>query len=155
MKTIYRSSSDVALGGVCSGIAEGFKVDVVFVRLAWLLVTLATGVLPGVVTYMVAWVIVPQREGDHGKTMRIYRSSTDRKLAGICGGLGDMSGIDPTVVRLSLVFGALVTMVVPAAIVYLVGWIVIPVKEDQTADAKGDPDHSQTPPQAGPHSSPA
>ena len=114
MKTLYRSSSDVALGGVCSGIADAFKLDVVFVRLAWLGITLATGVLPGVVTYVVAWVIMPQQEGQQQGTMRIYRSATDLKLAGICGGLGQKMGVDPTVLRLALVFGAIVTAVAPA-----------------------------------------
>jgi phage shock protein C len=142
MKTLYRSSSDVALGGVCSGIAEAFKVDVVFVRLAWLGITLATGVLPGVVTYMVAWMIVPQRQGDHEKIMRIYRSSTDRKLGGICGGLAQKMGVDPTIIRLALVFAAVVTAVVPGMIVYLVGWIVIPVKEADPATADAEPHSS-------------
>nr|MBC8492134.1 PspC domain-containing protein [Candidatus Neomarinimicrobiota bacterium] len=31
---------------------------------------------------------------------KIYRSTTDQKIAGICGGLGEMFNIDPTVIRL-------------------------------------------------------
>ena len=30
---------------------------------------------------------------------RLYRSLNDRKLAGVCGGLGEFFGIDPTIVR--------------------------------------------------------
>ncbi len=36
---------------------------------------------------------------------RLYRSRDDRKIAGICAGLGEYFGIDPTVVRLLFVVG--------------------------------------------------
>lgn len=31
---------------------------------------------------------------------KLYRSNTDKKLCGVCGGLGEYFEIDPTVVRL-------------------------------------------------------
>ncbi len=40
---------------------------------------------------------------------RLYKSSTNRVLFGVCGGLGEYFNIDPTIVRLLfilLVFGA-------------------------------------------------
>ena len=33
----------------------------------------------------------------------LRRSSTNRKLAGVCGGLGEYFGVDPTLVRLAWV----------------------------------------------------
>jgi phage shock protein C len=57
---------------------------------------------------------------------RLYRSRTDKKIAGIFGGMGEIYGIDPTLLRLGAVFLALVTAIVPLIVVYLVGWAIIP-----------------------------
>ena len=65
---------------------------------------------------------------------RIYRSRTDQKIAGICGGLGEMFDIDPTLVRLAAVFAAIATGVLPLLITYFVGWWIIP---DGTPSAPG------------------
>lgn len=56
---------------------------------------------------------------------KIYRSKTDKKIAGICGGLGEMLNIDPTLVRLAFVFLGVATGVFPLVITYIVGWIII------------------------------
>ncbi len=40
---------------------------------------------------------------------KLYRSTSDRMIAGICGGLGEHFGIDLTLVRLIFVFGAIFT----------------------------------------------
>ncbi|NLC51287.1 MAG: PspC domain-containing protein, partial [Firmicutes bacterium] len=60
---------------------------------------------------------------------RIYRSVNDKKLAGICGGLGEMFNVDPTIIRLALVFLAIITGGAPMIITYIVGWIIIPTDE--------------------------
>jgi phage shock protein C len=57
---------------------------------------------------------------------RIYRSQEDKKIAGILGGLGELFDIDPTLLRLLFVFIGLATGVIPLAVAYLIGWIVIP-----------------------------
>ena len=41
---------------------------------------------------------------------RLYRSNDDRMIAGVCAGIADYFGIDPTLVRLIFVFGALGTV---------------------------------------------
>jgi phage shock protein C len=56
---------------------------------------------------------------------KLYRSRTDRMLAGICGGLGEMFSIDPTLIRLIFALIALFTLGT-AVIVYILGWIIIP-----------------------------
>jgi phage shock protein C len=58
---------------------------------------------------------------------RLYRSRTDRMIAGICGGMGEVYSIDPTLIRLGLVFLALATGVVPAVVAYILGAIIIPL----------------------------
>ncbi len=57
---------------------------------------------------------------------RIYRSQKDKKIAGIFGGLGEMFDIDPTLLRLLFIFIGLATGIIPFAIAYLIGWIIIP-----------------------------
>jgi phage shock protein C len=58
---------------------------------------------------------------------KLYRSNKDKKIAGICGGLGEMFEIDSTLLRLALVFIGLVTGVLPFIIAYIIGWIIIPI----------------------------
>ena len=55
---------------------------------------------------------------------RLYRSRTDRMIAGVCGGLGEYFGIDPTLVRLLFVFAAL--FYGPGILAYLILMLVVP-----------------------------
>ena len=57
----------------------------------------------------------------------LYRSRTDRMVAGICGGMGAVYDIDPMLIRLGLVFLGLATGIVPALVAYIVGAIIIPL----------------------------
>lgn len=58
---------------------------------------------------------------------RLYRSTTDKKIAGVCGGIAKMIDADPTIVRLAVVVLALVTGVFPFLIGYLVAWWIVPL----------------------------
>jgi len=62
---------------------------------------------------------------------RLYRSKKDRKIAGICGGLGEYFDADPTLMRLIFVLLFFVTGGAPMIITYLVGWIIIPVNTEE------------------------
>lgn len=52
---------DVKVMGVCSGLAEYFGIDVVVVRLLWIVVTVFTGFVPGIVTYILAAWVMPEK----------------------------------------------------------------------------------------------
>jgi phage shock protein C len=57
-------------------------------------------------------------------TKRLYRSRSDRMISGVCAGLGEYLGIDPTVVRLLFLLGLIAGLsTVP---VYIVMMIVVP-----------------------------
>lgn len=58
-KRLYRSKKDRMIAGVCGGLAEYFNIDPVIVRLIAALLLLPGG-LPGLVPYLVFWVIVPE-----------------------------------------------------------------------------------------------
>ena len=62
---------------------------------------------------------------------KFYRSRADQKIAGICGGLGEIYHVDANLVRIGLVFVALLTKIVPVVITYLMAWMILP---EGTAD---------------------
>jgi len=55
---------------------------------------------------------------------KIYRSVDNRKIAGICGGLGEYFNIDPVIVRLAWI--AFTLMGGAGILAYIIAWIVIP-----------------------------
>ena len=57
---------------------------------------------------------------------RLYRSRTNSMIAGVCGGLGEYLGIDPTFVR--LFFGLLVIGNGIGLLLYLALWIIVPLE---------------------------
>ena len=59
-QTVYRGT-DRILGGVSSGLAEGFHVEVLWVRLAFVVLAFINGV--GLLLYVVLWVLMPERAG--------------------------------------------------------------------------------------------
>ncbi len=59
--------------------------------------------------------------------VRLFRSEQNRRIAGVCGGLGEMLDVDPTLVRLSVIVLGLATGVLPFVIGYLLAWWVVPV----------------------------
>ena len=56
---------------------------------------------------------------------RLYRSNTDRQLAGVCGGLGEYFDIDSTLIRLIIAVLA-IGGVGTGILFYIIAWIVIP-----------------------------
>jgi phage shock protein C len=59
LKRLMRSSTDSEIGGVCGGLAEYFEADPGIVRILVTLLTIASGFVFGVLSYLVAWVILP------------------------------------------------------------------------------------------------
>nr|WP_199038673.1 PspC domain-containing protein [Dyella sp. ASV24] len=55
---------------------------------------------------------------------RLHRSLTDRKIAGVCGGVAEYLGWDPTLVRLLWVI--LTLLGGSGVLIYMVLWIVMP-----------------------------
>jgi len=57
IKKLYRNPDDRVLGGVSSGMAAYFGVDVIYIRLAFVLLTIAGG--SGFLIYLILWIITP------------------------------------------------------------------------------------------------
>ena len=60
---------------------------------------------------------------------KLYKSSTDKKLAGVCGGIAEYFNIDSTLVRLAWVVFSLLGG--SGLLAYIIASIVIPVDPDQ------------------------
>jgi phage shock protein PspC (stress-responsive transcriptional regulator) len=58
-KRLYRSRTSRIIGGVCGGFAEYFEVDPTLVRILTILLFLLPGI--GILTYIIAWIIIPER----------------------------------------------------------------------------------------------
>jgi phage shock protein C len=130
-KRLTRHSASGKIAGVCAGIAEYLDTDVTLVRLLWIVLSIVPGgLVGGVIAYIAAWMIMTDSSiasTDISAARRLTRSTTDRKIAGVCGGLGEYFDVDPTVVRLTW---AILT-IVPGAVVlgvvaYIVAWFIMP-----------------------------
>lgn len=60
---------------------------------------------------------------------KLYRSTTDKKIAGVCGGLAEYFNIDATIVRVIFVI-LLLPGGFPGLIPYLILWLVVPYKPE-------------------------
>ena len=125
MKKLYRSVADRKLAGVCTGLGEYFDLDPVFFRLLFLFSLLFGGL--GAIAYVLMWIMVPERpaaEGEPRPVRRLVLSDTDRKIAGVCGGLGEWLEVDPVFFRVAFLLLALVGGL--GVLAYFVLWLVIP-----------------------------
>jgi phage shock protein PspC (stress-responsive transcriptional regulator) len=131
-RRLVRRPAEGKIGGVCAGLVDYFNADVALVRAAWVTLSIWPGaVVMGVVAYLAAWLLMPRAEAADGVSAaphaRLLRSRTDRRIAGVCGGLAEYFDVDPTIVRvtwviLSIIGGAVVFGIVA----YLIAWFIIP-----------------------------
>jgi len=57
---LTRSIEDKKIAGVCAGFARYFAVDVTLIRVIWLVLTVWPLPLFGVISYIVAWIVMPK-----------------------------------------------------------------------------------------------
>ena len=63
---------------------------------------------------------------------KLYRSTTNSKIAGVCGGIGEYFDIDPTIVRLAWLIAVLVFGT--GLVAYIVAWFIIPENPVSVSD---------------------
>jgi phage shock protein PspC (stress-responsive transcriptional regulator) len=134
VRRLTRIPENGRIGGVCAGLATYVDADVTLIRLAWVILSIVPGLLlGGVLVYAVCWILLPvatpaERRAYRGP--RLTRSVADRQVAGVCGGLAEYLGLDPTIVRiLSVVLAIYPGAFIGGAIAYLIGWMVIPASQ--------------------------
>ena len=57
---------------------------------------------------------------------KLYRSTSNKMLAGVCGGIAEYFNVDPTNIRLAYVLLSVFTAAFPGIIVYILAMIIIP-----------------------------
>lgn len=66
-------------------------------------------------------------QGTTPSSKRLMRSVSDRKIAGVCGGLAEYFSVDSTMVRLLWILAVILPIpLVPAFLGYFVAWIIMP-----------------------------
>ncbi|MCX7637931.1 MAG: PspC domain-containing protein [Cyclobacteriaceae bacterium] len=123
-RRLYRDQKRKVLGGVCAGIGYYFGVDPVWIRLLFVLLTFAWGII--LLAYIILWIAVPgsyELEEPHlGK--KLFRDAEKKVVGGVAAGLAAYFNTDVVLFRVLFVvftfFGGL------GLIAYLVLWIVVP-----------------------------
>jgi phage shock protein PspC (stress-responsive transcriptional regulator) len=145
-KRLFRDENNKVLGGVCAGLANYFNVDIIIVRIVFLILVFAFGF--GILPYIIMWVAVPSSSSAQigGAKKKLFRDADDKLIAGVCSGIGNYFGINPWIPRvlfllpfLSFIsrwghwgglwdFGDVIrfTFSPTSLIVYIILWIVIP-----------------------------
>ena len=125
MKKLHRLGGQKKIAGVCAGLGEYFELDPVFLRLFFLVSLFFGGI--GALVYLLLWVMVPEKpgaDGGGGAARSLHLSRSDRKLAGVCGGLGEWLDVDPVFFRVAFV---LLSLLGGLGIgVYIALWLFLP-----------------------------
>jgi len=138
MKKLYRSNQDKKISGVCSGLGNYFNIDPALIRLLFIFLMVFTGFLPVIIAYFILVLIIPiePRSNIQRNYKRLYRSQTDKKLAGVCGGLAEFLKMDSTLIRIIYIVLLIFTALVPMTIIYAIAWLVIPEKPGKDVEIK-------------------
>jgi phage shock protein C len=57
---LMRPRQDRKIAGVCAGFANHLDLDVTLVRILYVFLTFAAGLVPGIIAYVLAWIIMPE-----------------------------------------------------------------------------------------------
>jgi len=97
-RRLVRNADDKIIAGVCSGLANYMRIDPVIMRILFVVLFFTGG--SGFLVYLILWVAVPSQSVQSNITKRLYRSSDDKVIAGVCGGLAAYFNISTWVPRL-------------------------------------------------------
>lgn len=133
-RNLFRTKQNRIFGGVANGLAQHLGVDVVGVRLLFILsVFLFAGY--GLIIYLILWVAVPVRDQKlltqtagtepEERSRRLYRNPDGKVMGGVASGLAAYLRIDPIIVRvlfiIALFWGGF------GLVAYLILWAATPV----------------------------
>ena len=64
--------------------------------------------------------------------MPLQRSRKNRQLAGVCGGLAEFLGWDPTATRVAFVLVSILSVAFPGIVVYILLWVLMPLAPEES-----------------------
>lgn len=123
MKKLCRIYNERKIAGVCSGLGEYYGMDPVIFRMLFILMFFLT---VGLLLYIVMWMILPlNRDKELSvEIKRLYAVEQDKRVAGICSGLGEFFAVDPNIFRIVFVVSAFAGGL--GVLAYLVMCFVVP-----------------------------
>jgi phage shock protein C len=68
---LYRSRRYRMLAGVCGGIAEWLGWSPTLVRILFVFISVISAAFPGIIVYLVLWVVMPKAPRDFAPTIRV------------------------------------------------------------------------------------
>lgn len=121
---LWRSRSNRVFAGVIGGLSEKFGLEALPVRILYGMLTVASfGLLT--IPYVALWAITrthgPARSGP-----RFWRTSSNRVIAGVLGGLAAKFGVPPMVTRVLYTAITVLSGGAPGILLYLVLWALMP-----------------------------
>lgn len=66
MKKLYLSQTDKKVSGVLGGLGEYLEVDSTLLRLLFIFLVIFSGVIPGLIFYFIAALVIPKKPGQVG-----------------------------------------------------------------------------------------
>ncbi|HHY35233.1 MAG TPA: PspC domain-containing protein [Firmicutes bacterium] len=66
---------------------------------------------------------------------RLYRSTKDRRILGVCGGLAEYFEVDPTLVRLGVAVITVFTGFVPGIVLYILAAVLMPEESETRSES--------------------
>ncbi|MBT3794576.1 MAG: PspC domain-containing protein [Flavobacteriaceae bacterium] len=98
---LYRDTSNRIIAGVCSGIAEYFKIDPIIVRVVFFI-----AVPLNLIIYIILWLGVPSKDFDPNLRKILFRDKENGIIGGVAKGLSNYLKIDANLIRV-IFFGSL------------------------------------------------
>lgn len=130
MVKFFKSRVDKKICGVCGGIAAALELDPTILRVVFacsLLYSFGTTLI----VYFIAALCLSYNDVEivNNTVRRIYKSRTDKKIFGVCGGIAEYFDVDAFIVRMLFVFSVLVLGF--GLVVYIVLAMILPKKNLQ------------------------
>ncbi|WP_299821040.1 PspC domain-containing protein [uncultured Pontibacter sp.] len=144
-RKLYRDINHKVIAGVCSGIANYLGIDMVWVRLLFILLVVGIpfsgGITSfGIILYIVLWIAMPPSAAlPETNVKKLFRDTDDKKIAGVASGIAKYFGVDVAVVR--ILFLVFIFLGGFGILAYVVLWIAVPeaVTLTERMQMQGDP----------------
>jgi phage shock protein C len=125
---LWRSRSDRVVAGVLGGLAEKFGLESRPLRLLYGLLTVVSGGVL-VIPYVGIWAIT-KAHGAAPSSPRLWRSRSNKVVAGVLGGLAEKFDINPTFLRVLFATLSVFSAGFPGLLIYLVLWTITRPMDD-------------------------
>ncbi len=143
-KKLFRDENHKLVGGVCSGIANYFDIDIAIVRIVFAILLFSFGI--GFIPYIILWIAVPSSATTviGSRRKKLYRDMDEKYLGGVASGLAHYFGISTWIPRVIFLlpllglfshswrqfgysFGHDLFNLTPGPLfIYIILWIVLP-----------------------------